>query len=422
MRRPPVSRCETIIEPGRELFDPERIRPRRRQLDRQRDAVEMPANRRDRRGNAPVRRELRLRRARPRNEQPHGAVSQRVLRVLAALRRDGKRRHPVKPLALCSQRLAARRHHPRCRVGAKQCLGHARRGVDEMLAIVEHQQELLRGERVRDAFGRYNVPARSRPSAVATVAGTRSGSDSGASSMAQTPSANLGSRCRATSKPRRVLPIPPAPVRVTRRWAAVRPRISSNSTSRPISSETGSGRFVGGRDAAGRRRGRPCNRLRMRARRDRADLPGKLVAASGNRADQVAIRPEGAAQGRDLDVQTVLLDDPVRPDALHQRVFADDSPLRLDKRHQHIEGAPAEMDRPTVGEELAAMRQDPETAKLDDRRRFGREIHSRGLEGYLRGFSFFSPIREEGARAGHRICNASHYLREIQRVKSPCRR
>ena len=26
-----------------------------------------------------------------------------------------------------------------------------------MLAIVQHQQELLRGERVRDAFGRYDV-------------------------------------------------------------------------------------------------------------------------------------------------------------------------------------------------------------------------------------------------------------------------
>jgi hypothetical protein len=38
-RRAPATRqqVETIIEAGRELFDPERIRPRRRQLDRQRD-------------------------------------------------------------------------------------------------------------------------------------------------------------------------------------------------------------------------------------------------------------------------------------------------------------------------------------------------------------------------------------------------
>jgi hypothetical protein len=56
---------------------------------------------------------------------------------------------------------------------------------------------------------------------------------------------------------------------------------------------------------------------------------------------------------------------------VHQPVLADDSPLPLNKRHQYIKGAPAEVDRPTVGEELAAIRHDPETAELDDRRRFG---------------------------------------------------
>ena len=119
------------------------------------------------------------------------------------------------------------------------------------------------------------------------------------------------------------------------------------------------------------------NRLRIRPRRDRADLPGKLVASSGDRADQAALRSEGVAQGRDLEVQTVLLDNPVRPDSFHERIFGDDSPLPLDQRHQHIKGATAEVDRSTVGEEFAATRHDPETAELDDRRRFGRKIHCR---------------------------------------------
>jgi hypothetical protein len=161
--------------------------------------------------------------------------------------------------------------------------------------------------------------------------------------------------------------MPPAPVRVTSRWAAVRPRISWNSTSRPISSGN---RLQQVRQWAGRGgdlHGRPSNRLRMRARRDRADIPGELVASAGNRADQVAIRPEGVTQGRDLDVQTALLDDPLRPDAADQRVLADDSPLPLDKRHQHVKGPTAEVDRLTVGEELAAMRHEPETAELDHR-------------------------------------------------------
>ena len=74
-----------------------------------------------------------------------------------------------------------------------------------------------------------------------------------------------------------------------------------------------------------------------------------------------------------------LFSSTIRFGQVHQRVFADDSPLPLDKRHQHIKGARAERDRPTVHEELAAMRPKLEVAELDDRRRFYREIPSRGL-------------------------------------------
>ena len=275
----------------------------------------MPANRRDRRGNVPVGRKLRLCRAGPRNEQPHGAVLQQVLRVPAALRRHGERRHPVKALTLCSQRLAARRQHARRRVGAEQCLGHARRGADEMLAIVEHQQELLRGERIRDAFGRYNVTGE-----------------------VETELRGDGRRHEVGIRKRRELDSPD-PVGEFRQQAScdleAEARLADPSGTRQGDQAVGGGEAqdlleldvaadqLGNRLGQVRRwagwgghlHGRPCNRLRMRARRDRADLPGKLVASSGNRADQVAVRSEGVAQGRDLDVQTALLDDPVRPDA-----------------------------------------------------------------------------------------------------------
>jgi hypothetical protein len=36
------------------------------------------------------------------------------------------------------------------------------------------------------------------------------------------------------------------------------------------------------------------------------------------------------------------------------------------------------VDRLTVGEQLAAVRQHYETSELDDRRRFGHKIHSHG--------------------------------------------
>jgi hypothetical protein len=68
------------------------------------------------------------------------------------------------------------------------------------------------GRARQDTFERFGRDVEGRClQGQSTVAGTRSGSESDASSIAQTPSANSGSRCRASSRPRRVLPIPPAP-------------------------------------------------------------------------------------------------------------------------------------------------------------------------------------------------------------------
>jgi len=77
------------------------------------------------------------------------------------------------------------------------------------------------------------------------------------------------------------------------------------------------------------RRRHPRNGF-IRARRQNVDLPGELVAASGDRADQLALRPEGGAQGRNLGCQTIFFDDPARPHARHQRMSADDGPARFD--------------------------------------------------------------------------------------------
>jgi len=121
-----------------------------RELDGQRNAVQAPADCCDGRRNAPVRREVRLRRARPCDEQLNRAISQQILDILGAVGRHSERRHPVKALIRCSQRLAARRHHMCCRVGPQHCFSHARRGVDHMLAIIEHKQELPRANFARE--------------------------------------------------------------------------------------------------------------------------------------------------------------------------------------------------------------------------------------------------------------------------------
>jgi hypothetical protein len=95
------------------------------------------------------------------------------------------------------------------------------------------------------------------------------------------------------------------------------------------------------------------------------DFAGELVTSPGNCADQVAICSECSTQGRDLGWQIVLVDNPTRPDTLDQRLLADNSPARFDQRDQDIERAPAELEQPAIGEQLAAIQQDPETPEVD---------------------------------------------------------
>jgi hypothetical protein len=126
-----------------------------------------------------------------------------------------------------------------------------------------------------------------------TVAGTRSGSRKRRELDSPDPVGEFwqqvvvrargrGASCRSLRR------------RVTRRWAAVRSRIASNSASRPISSETGSGRFVGRRGGTGTGTA-VCKRLRRRARPDRSNLPGKLAASSGDRGELTAMRHDPEA-------------------------------------------------------------------------------------------------------------------------------
>src|SRR6202049_2395859 len=186
------------------------------------------------------------------DEQPNRAVTKWVLAIRVTFGGDRERRYWVDPLALYPEQLAGG-GGPRA---PPRAAGVARSKASPIRAAASTTCSLLSSTSI-SCFERSAVAidsgdavpdASSSPSAVATATGTSSGSDSGASSMTQTPSANLGSRCRAASKPSRVLPIAPAPGRGTRRWEALRSTISTTSASRPISSETGSGRFVGRRD------------------------------------------------------------------------------------------------------------------------------------------------------------------------------
>ena len=223
------------------------------------------------------------------NEQPHRAVPEDVVRVLDALRRHIERRDPVDVLAGDAQRLAAGRQTARAGAGAQQRLGHAGRRLDHVLAVVEDQQELLGADRARDTLGRHG--ARSEREAERARHGGRDelGIDKRPSSATHTPSGNLGRRWLATSRPSRVLPMPPAPTRLTSRCSVASGR---DFCELGLSADQFRNRLRKVRHPRGSRTG-------GRGRR-RADLAGELIAAPGHRADEVAIGAEHLSERGDL--------------------------------------------------------------------------------------------------------------------------
>jgi hypothetical protein len=123
-------------------------------------------------------------------------------------------------------------------------------------------------------------------------------------------------------------------------------------------------------------RGGYCRaRIGLRAGGWGIDPGGKLVTASGERTDQIAIRTESGTQSRNLQLQIIFLDDPIGPHAGHQSIFGNYCSPRLDQRHQQVKGAPAELDRPAIGEQLAATRQQQKAPERDARRCFGNGVH-----------------------------------------------
>jgi hypothetical protein len=175
--RPPSAsqQLEAIVEAGGELLDAECRGARRRQLDRQRDAVEPPADRRDHRCTMPILRDMRPVRTRPNGEQLSCAVLQRIVLSLGILRRYGERWHRVGLLPLRSERLAAGGDDTQARAGAQHSLDHRRGGGDNMLAGVQHQQQLPIGERLRYALRRNLTRAKLEPDR----SGNRGGNERG---------------------------------------------------------------------------------------------------------------------------------------------------------------------------------------------------------------------------------------------------
>ena len=102
------------------------------------------------------------------------------------------------------------------RAGAQQ-VGDVRRGVDDLLEVVEHQEQVLARSAAASCSGGGRSASSRRSRAWAIAETTRSGSRTAARETKTAPSANAASSSAATSIARRVLPTPPGPVSVTRR-------------------------------------------------------------------------------------------------------------------------------------------------------------------------------------------------------------
>jgi len=73
---------------------------------------------------------------------------EQFIHIVGTFSRHSERWHPIQVLSFHSQRLTTSRQHAYRRIGMQKHLGHAGRCVDHVLAIVEHEHQLLPAERI----------------------------------------------------------------------------------------------------------------------------------------------------------------------------------------------------------------------------------------------------------------------------------
>ena len=129
---------EALVEAGRQRLDADRAHPRRRQLDRQRQPVEPPADLRHRRQAALVELEARARLGGAVGEQlrRRRRTGPRRRRAGAPARRSGASTwtdSPGKP-----ERLPTGRQHGQPQAVSAEALDQGHDGTEDVLAVVEH--------------------------------------------------------------------------------------------------------------------------------------------------------------------------------------------------------------------------------------------------------------------------------------------
>ena len=134
-----AQQLEALRQPGLQPVQPQQRQARRRQLDGQRDAVQMPAQLDHRVAVVVAQGEAARYRLRLVDEQRHRAVAQRLARGRAGFRHR-QRLEPEHALAVDVQRRLAGDEQPHARRAGQQRAGQRRHAVDHLVGVVEHQQ------------------------------------------------------------------------------------------------------------------------------------------------------------------------------------------------------------------------------------------------------------------------------------------
>ena len=152
---------EAVVEARGDLGNGQRAQPRSRELDRERQAVEAPADLDDAAHVRCVDRESRRSGGRAIREELGGGVLARNVRVgVGGRHAEGRDHHQL--LAGDAERLPAGRDDPKPRTVREQLVGEHRRRGDDVLAVVEDEDRLALGEDVEQVGHGVGVGRRCR--------------------------------------------------------------------------------------------------------------------------------------------------------------------------------------------------------------------------------------------------------------------
>ena len=152
-RREPASTRNRSGRRAGELVRAHRAHARRRQLERERHAVEPDAELGDGAPVALVEGEVGLGRGGPGHEQLHRGDRGEVGQRLVGVARHRQRRHRPHQLGRDAERLPAGGEDLHLRAPLQHQVDQLAGGVDHVLAVVEHQEEAARREHVDDRVG-----------------------------------------------------------------------------------------------------------------------------------------------------------------------------------------------------------------------------------------------------------------------------